>query len=74
MAVIQARIPDEEAKFIANYAKVNNITISALIRQTIMEKIEDELDLQAYEDAMAEYRANPVSYTLDEVMKELDLI
>ena len=39
----------------------------------LMEHIEDELDLQAYEEAMAEYKANPVTYTHDEVREMLEL-
>ena len=38
-----------------------------LIRQTVLERIEDEYDLKAYEKAMAEYQANPVAYPHDEV-------
>jgi len=35
--------------------------------------MEDELDRQAYEEAMKAFRANPVTYTLEEVEKELGL-
>ena len=38
-----------------------------------MARLEDELDLIAYEKAMAEYRANPVTYTMEEMKKELGL-
>ena len=38
-----------------------------------MEKIENEYDLEAFEAAMAQYRDNPVTYSLDEVEKELGL-
>ena len=33
----------------------------------------DEYDLKAYEKAMEEYKKNPVTYSLDEVKKELGL-
>lgn len=38
-----------------------------------MERIENEIDLAAYEKAMAEYRQNPVIYSHDEVRKMLEL-
>ena len=44
-----------------------------LFRQTVLEHIEDELDLKAYEEAMAEYKADPTTYSLEEVIRELDL-
>lgn len=44
-----------------------------LFRQTVLERIEDELDLKAYEEAMAEYKADPTTYSLEEVIRELDL-
>lgn len=52
---------------------MNGISVSELLRRSVMERIEDEFDLKAYEQAMAEYRKNPVTYTLEEVIEELDL-
>lgn len=55
------------------YAELNGITISELVRQSVIERIEDEYDLKAYEKAMAEYKVNPVTHSLDEVERELGL-
>ena len=46
--------------------------IDAKIKQAEVERLEDELDRIAYEKAMAEYRANPVTYTMEEVRAMLD--
>lgn len=70
---ISLRLTEEDATLIKNYAAMHNISISDLFRQAVLEKIEDEYDLRAYEKAMAEYRADPVTYSLDEVEKELGL-
>ena len=35
---------------------------------------EDAYDLKCYEKAMASYKADPVTYTLDEVEAELGLV
>ena len=49
------------------------ITVSELIRKSVLERIEDEFDLKLYNEAIEEYKKNPVSYSLDEVEKELGL-
>ena len=52
------------------YAEMNGITVSELVRQSVLQRIEDEYDLKAFEKAMADYLKNPVTYSLDEVEKE----
>ena len=39
----------------------------------ILEKIEDEYDLECYKKAVEEYRKNPKTYTMEEVKEELKL-
>ena len=74
MTTISLRLNDNDTNLIKSYAEMNGLTISELFRKSVLERIEDELDLKAYEKAMAEYKANPVTYSLEEVAKELDLI
>ena len=50
---ISLRLSEEDAKLIKDYAKINNISVSDLIRQAVIEKIEDEIDLAAYNRAAA---------------------
>ena len=50
MSTISLRMDEEEEKLIKEYAKAKNITISALFRNAVLEKIEDEIDLQAIAD------------------------
>lgn len=68
---ISLRLNDDDAKLIRAYAEMNGITLSELFRRSVMERIEDEYDLKAYEEAMNEYKDNPVSYTLEEVEREI---
>ena len=70
---ISVRLNEDESDLFKRYAKLNNISVSDMIRSAVLEKIEDEYDLECYENAMAEHNANPVTYTLDEVKKELGL-
>ncbi len=70
---ISLRLNDSDTILIKKYAEMKGLSVSDVIRQTVLERIEDEFDLSAYETAMAEYRANPVTYSLDDVEKELGL-
>lgn len=70
---ISVRLNEEDTKLIKAYAKMNKITISELLRNSIMEKIEDEYDLECYKKAKAEFDKNPKTYTMEEVKEELGL-
>ena len=70
---ISLRLNDADTMLIKKYAEMNGMSVSDLVRQSVLERIEDEFDLKAYETAMAEYRANPVTYTMDDMEKELGL-
>ena len=43
--IISLRLSVEDAKLNKDYAKVNNISVSDLIRQAVIKKIEEEIDL-----------------------------
>ena len=70
---ISLRLNNEDTVLFKKYAELNGITVSELLRQSVIERIEDEYDLNAYKEAMAEFKKNPVTYSLDEVEKELGL-
>ena len=70
---ISLRLSDEDTLLIKKYAELNRLSVSDLIRQTVMERIENEYDLEMFDKAMAEYKDNPVSYSLDQVERELGL-
>lgn len=70
---ISLRLSDEDTLLIKKYAELKKLSVSDLIRQTVMERIEDEYDLEMFKKAAAEYKNNPAVYTLDEVEKELGL-
>ena len=70
---ISLRLNEQDAMLFKKYAELKNISMSELVRQAVMERIEDELDLKAFEAAMEEYKANPITYSHDEVRRMLDL-
>ena len=71
MTVISLRIDTQEDKLIKEYAKANNISVSALFRNSVLEKIENEIDLSLYNQAMTEHEENPQSISFEDMLKEL---
>jgi uncharacterized protein (DUF1778 family) len=71
---ISLRLNEDETILIKKYAEMNGLSVSELVRQTVFERMEDEYDLLAYEKALKAYKANPITYSLDEVEKELGLV
>ena len=61
----------KDEKMIKDYAKLKNVSVSKLIKDIVIEKIEDEIDLQAYNEAYLDFIRNPKTYSLDEVRKIL---
>ena len=71
--IISVRLNDADTALFQKYAELNGISVSELVRQSVLDRIEDEYDLKTYEKALAAFRAHPVTYTLDEVERELGL-
>lgn len=72
MGTISLRVDEEDEKLIKEYAKTKNITVSSLFRNAVLEKIEDEIDMDLYHIAMKQHIANPQVVSFDEMMKEID--
>ena len=70
---VSLRLSEQDEKLFKDYAKNNNMSLSELIRTAVIEKIEDEYDLEVYRQALEEYEKDPVSYSLDEVCKMLEV-
>lgn len=67
------RLNNEERDLFKAYAAMHGITVSELVRQSVMERIEDEHDLKLAEKAYKEYLADPVTFSHADVKKELGL-
>ncbi len=70
---ISLRLSDDDTMLIKKYAEINKMSVSDLIRQSVLDRIETEYDIEVFDKALAEYKANPVTHSLDEVEKELGL-
>ena len=62
---ISLRLAEEEAELIKSYAALNGVSVSELIRQAVLERIEDEYDLQIFDEAMKKHQKDPITYTHD---------
>lgn len=71
MADILLKINPEDEKVIKEYAKSKNISVSTLFRNSVLEKIEDDIDLNLYKQAMQDFEENPESLSFDDMREEL---
>lgn len=70
---VSLRLNQAESALIKSYTEMNHISISELFRSSVLERIEEEYDLKSFDAAYAAFQEDPVTYTLDEVEKELGL-
>ena len=70
---ISLRLNEEDSLLIKKYAQLNKMSVSDLIRQTVLERIEEDYDKELFAKALEEYKKDPVTYSLDEVEMELGL-
>lgn len=70
MPTISVRMTERDDKLIKEYAEMHNVSVSDLIRNTVIEKIEDEIDIESFDNALREMKG---SYSLSEVKKDLGI-
>lgn len=71
MATISIRLDERDEEMIKSYAALHHLSISDLVRKTLIEAIENEIDVKLFDKAVAESKA---SYSLEEAKKELGLL
>jgi len=68
------RLTENERKIAESYAEVHSISLGEAFKQALFEKIEDEFDLIAYENAHKDYiKSGKKSRPISELWKELNL-
>ena len=72
VVTISVELNDKDYRFIKRYADINNISITELFKQTVIEKIEDETDHKKYKESMSEHNNNPITFSHKEVKKILE--
>ena len=66
-------VNDIDTKFLEAYAEETGQTVGEMAKNAVLEYVEDVMDLRAAKIAKAEYEADPVTYSIDEVEKMLEL-
>ena len=65
-ATLAIRLPEEEKRLISDYASAFGTSVSELVRRSVMEKIENEIDTRDLLEAMEEDDGE--RYTMADVM------
>lgn len=73
MPTMSLRFSKEDDQLFRDYAKLNGMSINELFRQSAIEKIESEVDVKLYDEAMKEFEKNPVVYSHEDVKEQLGL-
>ena len=68
-ATMTIRLDDKEKRLISDYAAAFGTSVSEFMRKVALEHIEDELDLKAWEEAKAEFEADPPTISAAEMAK-----
>lgn len=64
------RLENDEKALISDFATAFGTSVSDFMRKAALERIEDELDLKAWEEAKAEFDADPVTISAAEAAKK----
>lgn len=64
-------LSDNEQAILENYAKQHSLTVEQAIKITLLEIIEDKVDLLAAEEAHKEFVKKPVTYSHDDAWAEI---
>ena len=64
-------VDERDRNFLEAYAEETGESVGEMAKNVLLEHVEDIMDARAADIAWAEYEADPVTYTLDEVESEL---
>ncbi len=71
MAVISLNLNHEEEELFNNYSEYTGEELSVLLKNALIDEIEDRFDYQAGVKGYEEYKKDPKTYSIDEVIGEL---
>ncbi len=71
MMTISIRLSEQDSQLIKDYADLKGLSVSELVRRSVMERIEDEIDLEMY--YKAKEQDGGTRYTHEDVKELLKL-
>lgn len=72
MGMISVRLNEEDERLIRGYARSNNLSLSTLVRDAVLKRIEDEHDLKLYSEAMSVHQKRSEAISFDNMVKDLN--
>lgn len=73
MPTISFQISDQEKEFIEQMAKFNGMSLSKLIRKKVLESLEEQIDIESYEQMIKYHQIKDESISHEEMKRELGL-
>jgi len=64
---VTVRLTEEEKELFESHAEIKQVSLSELFRLSVLEQIEDEIDIADYWEAMQELKKTPITYSHNEV-------
>lgn len=72
MTTISIRLNDKEKELFKSYSEFTGRTLSDLFKSSLAQHIEDELDYKTGLEALEQYKNNPIAYSIDDILMELE--
>ena len=72
MSVVSLRLNEEENNLFRTYSKHTGKSLSELFKSALANQIEDELDYETGIKALKDFEKNPISYSIDDLILELE--
>ncbi|MDR1473352.1 MAG: DUF6290 family protein [Lactobacillales bacterium] len=73
MPTISFQISDQEKEFIEQMVKFNGMSLSKLIRKKVLESLEEQIDIESYEQMIKYHQIKDESISHKEMKRELGL-
>lgn len=73
MSIVSIRLNDMEERIFTEYAKFHGKSLSTLLKESLTEKMEDELDAKLFVEAKEYNKKHPETYTHEQMKKILGL-
>jgi hypothetical protein len=64
---------DRDKALMESYAEFYGITLSEFIRQSVLERLEDEFDIRSADEAYSEYLEDPETVPFEDVKRKYGL-
>lgn len=72
MGMVSLRLNPAEEELFRSYAVHTGKSLSELFKTALAEQIEDQLDYQTGIQALKKFQDNPVTHSIDDIIKELE--